>query len=111
MKKTLFTLFKILIALVLFGKVLGFILNFNTEIKDILNIAMFSLIGIAYIVMGFVWDNKLYKIIFITCGIFLIIMNVFKNIVVLDIMAIVCILTPMLLTYFNKEKERKISVS
>jgi hypothetical protein len=87
------------------------ILNFSLEINQILNVAMFSLIGISYLVAGYIWNNKLYKVIVITCGLYLIIMNFFKSMVVLDVLTIVCILIPLLLFYPNKIKERSISIS
>lgn len=93
MKNTFFTLFKILIAVVLFGKVLNWLLHFSDETNQILNTIMFSLIGISYLVYGFVWENKWLKTVVIACGVFLIVMNFFERNLVLDIIGIVCILT------------------
>jgi hypothetical protein len=111
MRNMIFAVFKILIAIVLFSKVLGLILNFSPEINQIINVTMFILIGISYLVAGYIWDNKIYKAIFIMCGLYLIIMNFFQNIVVLDILGIICILTPLILSYPGKKKERNISIS
>jgi hypothetical protein len=111
MRNIIFTIFKILIAIVLFGKLLGIVLNFSNGINQILNIAMFSLIGISYVVIGYIWDDKISKTLFITCGLYLIIMNFFQSMVVLNILSIVCILTPMLLSYFNMRKQRDMSIS
>jgi hypothetical protein len=103
-KNAFFLIFKVLIALVLIGKILNWFLNFSDETNKALNVAMFSLIGIAYLVMGYVWDNKLTKTIIITCGAFLIAMNFFGKSVALDIIGIFCILTPLLIARFYKEK-------
>jgi len=103
MKNTVFTAFRILIFLILIGKVLNWFLNFSDETNKLLNIAMFTLIGVGYIVMGYVWDNKFKKIVITTCGAFLIIMNFFDNTVALGIIGIVCILIPMLIARFYKE--------
>lgn len=110
MKNVLFTTFRILIFLVLIGKVLNWFLNFNDEANQILNMAMFTLIGIAYIVIGYVWDNKLLKVVIATCGMFLIVINFFKNNLALDIIGIVCILTPMLIARFYKRENGEMNV-
>ena len=111
MKNALFTAFKILIFLVLIGKVLNWFLNFNDETNLVLNTAMFTLIGIAYIVMGYVWDNKFLKLIISTCGVFLITMNFFSNNLTLEIIGIICILTPMFIARFYKGKNGAMNVS
>ena len=111
MKNTLLTAFRILIILVLTGKVLNWFLDFSPQTNQILNITMFTLIGIAYIVMGYVWDGKLRKIVITTCGVILIEMNFFDNTVALDIIGIVCILIPMLIARFYKDEDRQMNVS
>lgn len=105
MKNILFTIFRILLALVILGKILNWFLNFNSEINDVLNIAMFSLIGIAYIGMGYVWKKSVIKIVIIACGVFLIVINFFRSSMVLDIIGIFCILIPMIIARFYKEKD------
>ncbi|HYO20899.1 MAG TPA: hypothetical protein VER36_00755 [Flavisolibacter sp.] len=103
MKQTLHTIFTTLIFLVLGGKILSLILNFSDETDRILNTVMFTLIGIAYIVMGYVWDYRLLKIIITSCGLFLIGMNFFGNNVTLSIIGIFCVLIPMLIARFDKK--------
>lgn len=110
MKYALFTATRILIVFVLIGKVLNWLLNFSGETNKILNILMFTLIGIAYIVMGWVWDNKITKIVATTCGVFLIAMNFFHNTPLLNLVGIVCILTPMLIARFYKEGDEKMNM-
>ena len=111
MKNAHFTVYRILIALVLIGNILNWFLNFSDEINQILNMTMFSLIGIAYIVIGYVWDNKSLKIIIMTCGLFLIAMNFFGNYVTLDIIGIVCILTPLSIARFYKRENGEMNVT
>ncbi len=110
MKDALFTATRILIFIVLLGKVLNWFLDFSHETNNILDIVMFTLIGIAYIVMGWVWDNKVTKVVAITCGVFLIAMNFFDNTPLLNLIGIVCILTPMLIARFYKEGDEKINL-
>ncbi len=108
MKNTLYPIFRLLISLVLFAKILNWILHFNDETNRILNMIMLIIIGIAYLVIGYMWDSKLTKIIITTCGLFLITMNFLGNNILLDILTIICILTPMLIVrYSTKSKEEK----
>ena len=105
MRSMLFNLFKCLIVLVLFGKVLNWILDFSDDTNRLLNAAMFSLIGVAYIVMGYVWENKLAKGIITTCGLYLISMNFFYPNTLLEVLGIASILIPMVIARFYKEKK------
>jgi hypothetical protein len=105
MKKTLNAVFTVLIFAVLIGKVLNWFLHFSDDTNRILNTAMFTLIGISYIVMGYVWDKMLFKVIMIACGVFLIARNFLGSNLVFDIMGIVCILVPMLIARFATKKE------
>lgn len=104
MKNALFKIFRISIGIVLFGKISNWVFNFGDQINQILNASMFCLIGIAYIIVGFIWDNKFIKTIILTCGLFLLVMNFFaKGNIALDIFGVLCILTPMLIARFYKE--------
>lgn len=79
-------------------------MNYSDETNQILNAGMFTLIGIAYLVGGFVWNKIPINIIFIVCGIYLISMNFIDNFGVKSIIGIVCILTPMLIARFLSDK-------
>jgi len=103
MRKTLHTIFTVLIFAVLLGRVLGWVINLDDDIDRILNSAMFTLIGIAYILMGFIWEKKLLQIIILTCGVFLIGMNFLETNTIFDIIGIVCILTPMIIARLDKK--------
>ncbi|GAA4961321.1 hypothetical protein GCM10023315_06670 [Algibacter aquimarinus] len=65
---------------------------------------MFTIIGIVYVVGGFIWDKRLTNIIFMICGIYLIVMNFIGDFELKSIMGIVCILTPMLIARFSSEE-------
>lgn len=103
MKQVFLKIFRILIALVLIAKILNWFLHFNHTTNQILNTIMFSLIGIAYIVMGTVWSNRFVKISITACGAFLIVMNFFNDHIALNIIGIACILTPVLIARFHKD--------
>lgn len=104
MKKILHKIFLILIGIVLIGKISNWFLNYSDETNQILNAGMFTLIGIAYLVGGFVWNKKLINIIFLVCGIYLIAMNFIGDFGLKSIIGIVCILTPMLIARFSTDE-------
>lgn len=105
MKKTLFIIFRVLIGIILIGKISNWFLNYSDETNQILNAGMFSLIGIAYLVGGFIWDKKLSNIIFLICGIYLIAMNFISDFgISKSIIGIVCISIPMLIARFSPEE-------
>jgi hypothetical protein len=105
MKKVVFTIFQIAIAIILIGKIANWFLDFSDETKRILNMVMFTLIGIAYIVFGYVFDSRLTKTIFIACGAYLILMNYIPSHVIFTILVTICILTPVLIARFSPETE------
>lgn len=100
-KNNLLLVFKVLLILVLIAKISNWFLSYPPEINKGINTAMFTLIGIAYIVMGIIWDGKLVKAFILFCGLFLIIMNFFSGDFV-NILGIACLLTPMLIARFSK---------
>lgn len=104
MKAVFFKIFMVLLAMVFFGKVLNWIFTFSSETTQLINMAMFLLIGIAYIVMGYVWHGRWNKIIITACGVFVIAMNFVNKNTAIEILSIACLLTPMLIARFYKEK-------
>ena len=110
MKKTLYTIFTGLIFVILIGRMLGWVLHFSEAVNNVLNIVMFSLIGITYIVMAVVWDNRLVKILMFICGVFMIAINFFESNSTLNIIGIACMLTPMLIARFSNEKDSKATI-
>lgn len=92
-----------MLGVVLAGKILNWLLHFNDTTNFILNTSMFSLIGIAYIVVGAIWDKRAGKVILIFCGLFLITYNFLPENIVFQIVGIACILVPMLIARFSKD--------
>ncbi|HSK12416.1 MAG TPA: hypothetical protein VK907_04325, partial [Phnomibacter sp.] len=64
-----------------------------------------SLIGVAYLYMAVVWQQRLLKGAIAACGLYLIAMNFFPASLPLDIIGIVCILTPMIIARTSKESK------
>lgn len=83
---------------------LNWFLDFSYKTNFILNTFMFSLIGIAYIVVGYVWDHKVYKVLMMLCGSFLIVMNFLPGDLIVNIIGIACIITPLLIARFTDKK-------
>jgi len=104
MKKTLTLIFQVLLGIVLLGKISNWFLDYSEETNHMLSAGMFTLIGVAYLVGGFVWEKKLTNVIFLICGTYLIAMNFISDFELKSILAIVCILTPMLLARFSPKE-------
>jgi len=111
MKNMLFKLFKVLIWIVLAGKVLNWFLHFDDQVNHLLNTAMFCLIGLAYLVVGYSWDNKLTSIVMVTCGLFLLVRNFLPQHIAIDILGIVSIVTPLLIARFSNKKGEPTKIS
>jgi len=107
MKQTCFTIFKILIGIVLIGKISNWFLNYSDETNQILNTVMFTLIGIAYSFKAFIWSKKQTYIIVLICGIYLIAMNFIGDFKLKSTIGVACILAPMLITRFSPKATNK----
>jgi len=106
MKKTLSKIFCALCVIVLIAKISNWFFNYSNETNEIINTAMFSLIGITYLIIGFVWGNKLITVIFMFCGIYLIGMNFIGDFLLKDILGIICLLTPLLTGVFTPDEKK-----
>jgi hypothetical protein len=110
MKTKLFLLFRIAIFLILGLKVLNLFLHFGDRTNQLINVSMFSLIGISYAVVGFNWEPFWQRVVFIACGLYLLAMAYFSGNVYLNLVGILCILTPVLIARFSgREKEARAS--
>ncbi|TAD81548.1 MAG: hypothetical protein EAY75_17590 [Bacteroidetes bacterium] len=105
MKRMMFAFFYILLGLTLAGKVLNWIFSFDAQTNQIINTAMFTLVGIAYLVMGRGWDKKAEKAVILICGGLLITTNFLDTGKTITMVRIACLLTPMLIARFSKAPE------
>ena len=108
MKKVFSIALQITIGIILIGKISNWFLNYSDFVNHMLNTAMFSLIGTAYIYVGINWDRTLFKLILITCGMYLIIMNLFSMTTIISIIGILCMLIPMLIARFSSVETNNI---
>jgi len=100
--------FAILFGIILIGRVSNWFLNFSEETNQILNTGMYTLLGIAYIVDGFVRNNKLRKVILILCGAYLIGMNFVGDFDIKSIIGTICLIIPMVIGLFIPEETDEI---
>jgi uncharacterized membrane protein len=99
-------IYRILIGIVLIGKISNWFLNYSDETNKILSTAMFCLIGIAYLSFSWAFDKTILKLLLAICGMYLIIMNFIPDFSWNSIIGIVCILTPMIIgKFFTKEDD------
>ncbi len=109
MKKIFTTLILVLLALVLILKVSDMFIRYDEEMSDLLNILMFSLIGVAYIGYSFDQTKRIYQIIYILCGAFLIVMNFIDRNTLLTFIGIACIVIPMIIGKLSKSNSEEAS--
>ena len=76
-KKNAPLIYRILIWIVLIGKISNWFLKYNDETNKIINTSMFCLIGVAYLAFAWAFDKTILKLILAICGIYLILMNFF----------------------------------
>lgn len=105
LKKNILNVYRVLLGMVIVGKISNWFLNYSQEINAILNTTMFCLLGIAYLAFSWSYDKKILKVIFAFCGIYLIIMNFIPDYNWNSILGIVCIITPILIGRFLPEEE------
>lgn len=103
MPKHLLTVFRIALVLVIALKIANWFLHFSANLNSLINAAMFILIGMIYILMGFAWKNTAIKVLFSFCGLYLIKMNFFTTTLLLNIVGIICILIPLLISKYTAD--------
>lgn len=103
MKKNFSKLLNIVFVVVFVGKISNWFLNYTATINNILNTAMFSIIGLLFIAGGFLWKRKWVNALYIISGLYLIIMNFIPDFSGKSIIGIACLLTPIILTKFLPE--------
>ncbi len=106
MKKSLYRIYQVLLGIVLIGIISNWFIHYSDQTNRIIKTIMFILIGIGYIVGGFVWDKKITNLIFLICGFYLITMNFISDFKMKSLIGIICILTPMLIARFSPEARK-----
>ena len=109
MKKILITIFQILVAIVLIGKISNWFLDYSQETNETINTAMYILIGISYLYVGFLWKKTITKFIFLICGLYLIGVNFMGEFALKSILGIFSMLTPIIIERFSKREEESLS--
>ena len=97
-------------ATIILAKVLNWVIGFNESTHDLINKAMFILIGVSYLIFGYALDQMRYRLITILCGIFLISMNFLPKNNYMIAAAIISILATILIRRFLIKNETENSV-
>ncbi|WP_046746100.1 hypothetical protein [Kordia zhangzhouensis] len=98
-------IFRILLGIILLGKITNWFFKYNDTINYILNTAMFTLIGIWFVSAAYVWDSKRSKVVFLICGLYLIVINFVPDFYLKSIIGIPCIIIPLLIMRFSKHDD------
>lgn len=104
MKKLFVKIYLISILVILLAKILNWFLNFPDHVNTKLNTTMFCLIGIAYMVRGWVSDTTWEKIVIVSCGAYLLVMNFFNSNLYVSIAGILCLIVPMIIGGYYKKQ-------
>ena len=97
-------------ATIIIAKVLNWVIGFNESTHDLINKAMFILIGVSYLIFGYALDQLRYRLITMVCGIFLISMNFLPKNNYMIAAAIISILATILIRRFLIKNETENSV-
>ena len=97
-------------ATIILAKVLNWVIGFNESTHDLINKAMFILIGVSYLIFGYALDQLRYRLITMVCGIFLISMNFLPKNNYMIAAAIISILATILIRRFLIKNETENSV-
>lgn len=104
MKKATLVFFTGFAFVILIARMLGWVLHYSKTVDHLLDVAMFTFIGIAYLLMAVVWNKGLLRILLLMCGVFLIVFNFIERNTIVEIVSIHCLLIPMLIARFSKDK-------
>ena len=98
MKRSVYIVFLIALGIILLGKILNWFIEFSPVIESVLNVSMFSLVGLLYLAFAWAMDNKLTKLLFFLGGTFLLIYPWIDDPNdILGILAVLIVVLPLLL--------------
>jgi len=96
-------LFLLALTIVLIGQVLNLFLHFDRQTRHLLNVFMFCLLGIWYIVESFSKYHNLLRFIILFSGLFLVIMNFILMTITWYFVAIACLIVPAIIIVLIKK--------
>lgn len=106
MEKILKSALNILLGMVLIAKITNWFFSFSEATNNLINTAMFCLIGTIYIIWSVYQTRMNYKVLLVFCGIVIISMNFISLGYWFKIVGIVCILIPFILFQLQRKKEK-----
>jgi len=99
--------FRGLLIVVLFAKLSNWFLDFTDETNQLLNMIMFSLIGLAYLSYSWAFDRFFLKVIFFICGGYLMLMNFLPDSAWKSSIGIISIVIPIIIGRFIPEEKQE----
>lgn len=94
----------ILAILVLMAKMSNWFMDYDEQTAGLINTIMFVVIGLAWCVFGFFREDRKTGAIIIACGLYLMVMSFLPESDILNVVAILCMLVPMLMRRFRRVK-------
>lgn len=88
--------------------IIGEMLDLDAKTDFILKSAMLGIIGISYFLAGFNEKKNLNKMIFMICGIFLLLKNFIGQNGLLTFLSIICVIIPIYLKYQSEKNIEKV---
>lgn len=105
LKDNIIQVYRIILGVVIVGKIASRFLNLSDDINTLFTTALFSLIGLTYLVFSWAFNTRWLKLVFALCGIYLIVMNFIPKFSWSSIIGIICIVTPMIIGQFLPEED------
>ncbi|GAB2626892.1 hypothetical protein [Belliella aquatica] len=91
--------------LVLTTIVIGYFIDFGDQIDALIRTIMFCLIGVDYLTFAWAFDKPALKLTFLSCGVYVIIMNFLPDFEIKSIIGIICIVIPFILIRILPDEE------
>ena len=107
MKKVVNIAYSVVLMGVIIAKISNWVFSYSETTNEIINTIMFCLIGVGYIYWAITQTHRLYQILVLLCGMFVILMNFIEKSSYLTIIGIVCLIIPMVLFRLEGKKEEQ----
>lgn len=101
---------KIVCLVLLVAIPVSYLFHNSENVRQILTGIMFVMIGVAYFVAAYVWNNKIWKALLFVCGAYLIAMNFIPESDEVSMIGIVCIIGPLFIFRFTENDGAKKSL-
>ncbi len=94
----------IIAILILLAKISNWFMDYDEQTAGLINTIMFVFIGLAWCIYGLFSDDRKTGAIIIACGLYLMVLSFLPESDILNVLAILCMLVPMLMSRFQRGK-------